>query len=388
MTALREQLRDILPEKKDVKQAISDLLKGRAGFLTYLALLGLLLGLISVARIFILGHGETTNTNAQVPWGLQITTYIYLVLISTGCTFANFFGIMLATNEYKHIAPKVIFFAILTAIGGMFGLLTELGHPERMYLWFLSPQPKSPMWWMAVWYTAYLLALIFAFIEFRKGHISKRNAFIEFIIAVITHSTLGALLGVNEARFYYYSALMPIYFLVFAFMTGVAASAIIAATEAKKLGKTGETLVEFFRKMLMGGLGLALLLGFWRLVIGVYGQAHGADVFELTFIDQIIYVIILGTIVPLILLYIFRSPSALILISLFIMILQLKTRSDLVAGAFKIPVWRAYTIGKLIKYTPSIDEIMVLVAGASLALFIYLLADRAKWLVFRETHKL
>lgn len=66
------------------------------------------------------------------------------------------------------------------------------------------------------------------------------------------------------------------------------------------------------------------------------------------------------------------------------MVIQLKIRYDLVAGAFKIPVWRAYTIGKIIKYTPSVDEILVFVGGASLALLIYLLADRAKWLTFQE----
>lgn len=91
MIEIKEEKVIILPEKENVKQTFRDLLRGKAGLLTYLALLGLFLGLISVVRIFILGHGETTNTSALVPWGLQITTYVYLVLIGTGCTFGNFF---------------------------------------------------------------------------------------------------------------------------------------------------------------------------------------------------------------------------------------------------------------------------------------------------------
>lgn len=384
MAGIKELILDILPTKEDGKRVFREFVQGKAGLLTYLSFIALLISLIAVGRIFILGHGETTNTNAQVPWGLQITTYIYLVLISTGCTFANFFGVALAKEVYKPIAPKVIFFAILTAIGGMFGLLTELGHPERMYMWFLSPQPKSPMWWMAVWYTAYLLALIYAFVQLRRGHASFSHSLVEFIIAIITHSTLGALIGVNEARFYYYSALMPIYFLIFAFMTGVAASAIIAAVEAPKFGPQGEKLVDFFRKMLISGLGLALLLGFWRIAIGLYGQAHGAEIFELTLGNQIFYVIILGSIVPLVLLYILKSRVALILISLFIMIIQFKTRYDLIVGGFKIPVWRAYTIPEIVKYVPTVDEILVFVGGLSLSLFVYLIANRANMLNVKE----
>lgn len=384
MAGIRELLTDILPTKEDGQRVLREFIQGKAGLLTYLSFIALLISLVAVARIFILGHGETTNTNAQVPWGLQITTYIYLVLISTGCTFANFFGVALAKEYYKPIAPKIIFFAILTTIGGMFGLLTELGHPERLYMWFLSPQPKSPMWWMPVWYTAYLLALIYVFIQLRRGHASFKHSLVIFIIATIKHSTLGALIGVNEARFYYYSALMPIYFLIFAFMTGVAASAIIAAVEAPKLGPKGEKLVDFFRKMLISGLALALLLGFWRIAIGLYGQAHGAEVFELTLGNQIFYVIILGSIVPLVLLYFLTSRTALILISLFIMVIQFKARYDLIVGGFKIPVWRAYTIPEIVKYVPTIEEMLVFVGGLSLSLFVYLIANRANMLSVKE----
>ncbi|MCX7873536.1 MAG: polysulfide reductase NrfD, partial [Caldimicrobium sp.] len=299
------------------------------------------------------------------------------------CTFANFFGMTLNQKNYLPIAPKVIFFAILTAIGGMFGLATELGHTERVYMWFLSPQPKSPMWWMSVWYTLYLAVLIYSFIELKRGHASANHAWIDFIVAIITHSTLGALLGVVEQRFYFYSALMPIYFLVFAYMTGVAASAIIAAVEAPKLGEVGDHLVAFFRKMLMAGLGLALILGFWRIAVGVYGQIQGSEVFELTLASQIIYGIVLGAVVPLALLFYFRSPGALILISLFIMAIQLKTRYDLVVGGFKVPVWRAYTIPEYVTYIPSVDEIFIFIGGTSLAILIYLLADKLNFLTFK-----
>lgn len=373
-----------LPTKNDLKNLFQDIIRGKGGLITYLSLLGLFLGLISVVRIFVYGHGITVNTNAQIPWGLQIVTYMYLVLISTGCIFANFFGMIFNQKNYLPIAPKVVFFALLATLGGIFGLITELGHSERLYMWFISPQPKSPMWWMPVWYTLFLIALIYAFIDLKRGRASITNAIILFIIAIIKHSTLGALLGVVEQRFYFYGALMPIYFLVFAFVTGVAATTIIASLEASKIGEIGENLVAFFRKMLMIGLGLGLFLIFWRVVIGVYGQIYGSEVFELTLTSQIIYGIILGAILPLILLFRYTSPKALILISLFIMAIQLKSRYDLVVGGFKIPVWRAYTIPEYITYIPSVDEIFILVGGISLALLIFTLCNKLNFLTFKN----
>lgn len=378
-------LTDVLPSKEEFNRAIKDVLSGKGGALLYLALLGLFLGLISVGRVFILGHGETVNTTAQIPWGAQIFTYIYLVLISAGCIFTHFFGVHFCPKSYIPIAPKVIFFGIVAALGGMFGLATELGHVERLYLWFLSPQPKSPMWWMAVWYTLDLSALFYAFYEIKKGHISKSHAWIDFLIAIMLYGTLGALLGAVEQRFFYYSALNPLNFIVSGFITGVAAASIIAATEAPKMGEDGIRLMEFFRKMLLIGLGIGLFITFWRGAIGLYGQINGSEIFELTLPNQIIFGLLLSGIIPMALLFYFKSRNALILISLLIMISQLKMRYDFVVGGFTIPVWRAYTIPKYINYVPSIDEVLIFIGGLSLAIFLYSLANKMNMLTFKGT---
>jgi len=69
----------------------------------------MLIGFAAIASIFIQGHGHTINTSNNIPWGLQITTYIYFVLISTGCTFVNFFGYVFFPQQYKPFASRVIF---------------------------------------------------------------------------------------------------------------------------------------------------------------------------------------------------------------------------------------------------------------------------------------
>ena len=55
---------------------------------------------------------------------------------------------------------------------------------------------------------------------------------------------------------------------------------------------------------------------------------------------------------------------------------QFKTRVDLVVGGFQVPVFRAYDIPEVVRYTPSVFEALVVVASVSLVVFFYLVCDR------------
>ena len=122
----------LIPEKKQLIATAADVAKGRAGLSLYASLFGLAIGLYAIAAIFIRGHAHTINTSNLVPWGLQISTYVYFALLSTGCTFVNFFGHVFFEKQYKPFASRIIFVGIITAIAAFFSLTTEMGHIERM----------------------------------------------------------------------------------------------------------------------------------------------------------------------------------------------------------------------------------------------------------------
>lgn len=373
-----------ISEKERFKEAINDILKGKGGTLIYLSIIGIILGVYAVARIVIEGHGYTTNTNSEVPWGLQIVTYAYLLLISIGCTFVNFFGYIFYEKEYKPISARVLFIGIFTAIAGMGALLTELGRPERLYYWLLSPNPSSPMWWMAVFIPIYLILIIVEFTNIKLNKYSKSIRWAAFISAILALSTHGALFGAIEQRFYYYSALLPIYFLIIAFLTGSAVVAIVAAISVKQSPANDGALLKPMRNFLGIGLGLAFLLTLWRLFIGIYGQAEGSHIFELTIWNQIIVGLFLAAVLPFIMMLYLKGPNGLIITGLFIIAVQLKTRFDLVISGFKIPLFRAYDIPEIISYTPSHVEIFIFTAAASFAIFVYLFADKLGFLEVKE----
>lgn len=366
-----------LPERERLAATLGDIVKGKGGVPFYISLLGLLVGFYAIAAIFIQGHGHTINTSNLVPWGLQITTYIYFVLISTGCTFVNFFGHVFFPKEYRPFASRVIFLGILTAAAAFFSLATEMGRIDRMYNFLLSPNPTSPMFWMSVWYTCYFIAIVMEYVNIQRNRHSNAVMWGAFFIAVITHSTLGSLLGAVSSRQYYYSALLPIYFLFIAFLTGCALTTVVAAitVKQKKLDETYH--LSPFVKFLTIGLGLAFLTTFWRLMIGLAGHVEGSEVFKLTAMNNIFFGLLVAVVVPFLMLRMNRSTNWLILVGLFIMVTQFKTRNDLVVGGFKIPVFRAYETPAIVHYTPSIYEILVVVASVSLVTILYIICDKS-----------
>jgi len=307
-----------------------------------------------------------------VPWGLQISTYVYFALLSTGCTFVNFFGHVFFAEKYKPFASRIIFVGIVTAVAAFFSLATEMGRIDRMYNFLLSPNPTSPMFWMAVWYTCYLIIITYEYINIQRNKHSNRVMWGAFFIAVVTHSTLGSLLGSVSSRVYYYSALMPIYFLFIAFLTGCALTTISLDTaqnlDAEYLSPCSSA---------QDRLGLALLITFWRTTIGLTGTLPGSEVFSLTLINSFLFGIVVVIVVPYILLKLGRGANWLMFVGIFIMATQLKARNDLVVGAFKIPVFRVYEMPEVIHYTPSIYENLVVVASVSLVTMLYIIFNKS-----------
>lgn len=367
----------ILPDKHKLSITIGDILKGKGGVPLYLSIIGLIVGFYAIGAIFIQGHAQTINTSNLVPWGLQISTYVYFALLSTGCTFVNFFGHQFFEAKYRPFASRIIFVGIITAVAAFFSLATEMGRIDRMYNFILSPNPKSPMFWMAVWYTCYLIIITVEYINIQTGRHSKRVMWGAFFTAIVTHSTLGSLLGSVSSRVYYYSALMPIYFLFIAFLTGGALTTIIAARTVKRKNLDAAYHLSPFVILLKIGLGLALLITFWRTMIGLTSHLAGSEVFSLTLINSVLFGIVVVIIIPFLLLKIGNSANWLIFVGIFIMGTQLKARNDLVVGAFKIPVFRVYDMPEVVHYSPSIYEYLVVVASTSLVVLLYIIFNRS-----------
>ena len=375
-----------VPEKDRLLNYFSLFKQGRGGLFVYLALVGLVLGGIGFASIFILGHGHTINTSSLVPWGLQISTYVYFALVSGGCIFTNFIGNMFFYEKYKVLASRVIFMGLITAIAGFASLASELGHVERMYMFLISPNPTSPMFWMSVWYTADISILLVEYINIQRNRHSKGMLYASFIIPVITYCSLGSLFGAVGTMPYYYSSLLPIYFLFSGFLSGNALCAIIAAFQSKKSGNM--KLIRPFIRMQKIALATVFVLTFCRIIIGISSNLSGYEVFRETFFQNVIFGLGVALIIPFTILMYRRTVGALILSSLLVLVTQFMSRLDLVVEGFRVPVFRAYDMPERISYTPSVFEILVVVASVSLVALVYAVCEKTGLfeITGKETH--
>ena len=375
-----------VPEKERLLSYFSQFKQGKGGLTVYLALIGLAIGGFGFGSIFILGHGHTINTSSQVPWGLQISTYVYFALVSGGCIFTNFIGNMFFYDKYKPLGSRVIFMGLITAIAGFASLASELGHVERMYLFLISPNPSSPMFWMSVWYTADITILLIEYINIQRNVHSRAMLYASFIIPVITYVSLGSLFGAVGTMPYYYSSLLPIYFLFSGFLCGNALCAIIAAYQAKVSGNFN--MIRPFIRLQKIALASVLVLTFCRIIIGMASSMTGYEVFRETFFQNVVFGIGAALVVPFIILMYRRTVGGLVLACVVVLITQFMARLDLVVEGFRVPVFRVYDMPARIDYFPSVFEMLVVVASISFVVLVYVVCEKTGLfeIAGKETH--
>lgn len=375
-----------VPEKDRLLSYFSLFKQGKGGLIVYLSLIGLILGGVGFGSIFILGHGHTINTSSLVPWGLQISTYVYFALVSGGCIFTNFLGNMFFHEKYKPLASRVIFMGLITAIAGFASLASELGHVERMYLFMLSPNPASPMFWMSVWYTADISILLVEYINIQRNVHSKAMLYASFVIPVITYCSLGSLFGAVGTMPYYYSSLLPIYFLFSGFLSGNALCAIIAAFQSKTSGSM--KLIKPFIRLQKIALASVFVLTFCRIIIGLSSRLTGYEVFRETLLENAIFGIGASLVLPFMILMYKRTIGGLIVSSLIVLMTQFMARLDLVVEGFRVPAFRVYDMPARISYFPSVFEMLVVLASVSLVALVYVVCEKTGLfeIAGKETH--
>jgi len=349
-------------------------------FLILLSIAGGIWGITGIYQILTKGHGVVTNATTDVPWGIQISAYIFLVLVSTGCTFVNFFGHLVNPKAYAVIGPRLISLALLTVFGGLGALFLEMSWPTRMMNFFTSPSFTSPMAWMAYFYTVYIVSITLEYILLKKSTdslTSKIVMWITVISGIVTHSTLGSIFGIVEARAYFYGPLTPIIFLAVAFLCGGATASIVAYTSGKKY----RVLLQPLRKMVSIAIAIVFTLFVWRFIVGMTSGREGYEIFEIAAPKFWTISIILGCIVPFVLILSssLRGLGWLLPIaSIIVLITQFISRHTLfIVEGFKIPLFKSVWTPEVIAYTPSSVELSIVIAAFAFVLLLYSIADIA-----------
>ncbi|UCE19330.1 MAG: polysulfide reductase NrfD [Gemmatimonadota bacterium] len=347
-----------------------------------IVIVGLLIGIWGAVYTLIRGLGPWGVTD-QIPWGIVTAAYVFFVAASAGCITVSL-GHALGIKGFELIIKRAVFLAIITLFAGGILIVLHLGSPIQAYYLLISPNVGSPLGWMVIFYTLYLVLLVIDFSLLHKNDVKKARVIgiIAPLAAIGVHSTLGAVFGFAVARPFYGGAFAPVYFVLIAIIIGTAL--VLFVTTLQFSVSKSEMSTEFRRvtatlaKFLALALGVAVLFTFWRDVTGLHSTVDStAYQHSLSLWWYWAIVILLGLIIPL---FLFlnrrtRTPNGILVGSFLVLIGMFAARMDYTIGGLIEPMLedlKHLEHGSPAQYSASFAEIAVVMLAVSLTALLYM----------------
>lgn len=356
----------------------------------WIAALGLMLlvGLITIIMLFTKGHGELFSTIDNIPWTLLVAAYIFFILTSVGLTFITSLYTIFGYKKYQAIVKRAQFISIVSLIAGLITMVLELGSPLHMIYYIISPNLSSPIFWMGIFYGLYLTLLLIRFWKIHNGDwdgkLSRIAGIGAFLVAIAAESTAGSIFGLIEARPTFFGQFMPIYFLLDAFLCGIATILLISLVYHKFSNTGNSTLHSIYKdlaKIFAFVLGITILFVIWRTISGLY--ANRAEFAVVTYMVNswpFRIELFLGLLLPFALMItpvVRSSVNAKIMASIFALIGLGIGRMEMLMSGQMVPIMPKVAIEKnVILYDPTIWEWVIGFFSLALMLFLYTMGEK------------
>jgi molybdopterin-containing oxidoreductase family membrane subunit len=331
-------------------------------------------------------------------------------------------GHVFGVKRFEPLSKRAIFLAIVLLVSGFLVIASDLERPWLMALYVLvTPNPTSAIWWMGTLYGIYFIVLMVEFfflcraeairrlqtesspapVIYRilavgtkksaesslrmSARLAKLTGAGGIILAIAALSTLGAVFGLTGSRSLWYGPLLPIYFVLSAFLAGGAVLALATVLTYRVNGREAlhnmkEAIVSLGRLLVLF-LGIYLLFTVWNLLTAQYGRIPEEYESVMVLISGPLAVpfwvgeIFLGLLVPVFILVYTRAQSVwgVAVASLLVVIGMFAARYDFIVAGQLVPVIGRETLWQ---YAPSMIEILTVLGAFSLCLFLYSLGNR------------
>ena len=270
----------------------------------------LAVGLVGVVQRLLTGH-ELANYTSNIPWGLWIAAYVYLVGLSAGSFLLSSLIYVFGLRKLEPIGKLALFTALVSLLAALLTVWFDIGKMERFYRVYTDGNPESMMAWMVWLYTAYFVVILaelwFALrhdlarwcarsdlqgalarlLTFGFRDVSAEAAAFDrralrllgtigVPLAIAFNGGVGALFAAVAARPFWNASIFPVVFIIGALASGGALLTAVVAFFWPERGTTNHReLVAFLGRMTLGLLLVYLLLEWAEFSIGVYGQVPG-----------------------------------------------------------------------------------------------------------------
>ncbi|MCL5959471.1 MAG: polysulfide reductase NrfD [Chloroflexi bacterium] len=178
------------------------------------------------------------NASHQIPFGPAIAIYFFFTGISAACFLISTVGYVLRVQRYQPLARLAALLAPIFLLAAPWFLLSDLEQPLRFIHLFWMWNFRSPITWGTIILTVYpTVALIYLW------HILNKNlrwarifGIIGIHLAVGLELYTGFILAMGMGRPMWNTALMPLYFLVSALVSGAGILILLAIVKEKVFG--------------------------------------------------------------------------------------------------------------------------------------------------------
>lgn len=371
----------------------------KSGKISFQFLIGLLsvfvIWSLFIAGVSLFSQHDLAGTNNKTPWGLLIAAYAFFVS-SIGACFIGSLGSVFGIKKYVAIEKKAIFLAIVVVFVGMAIIFVELGRPLRMFIGYAkTPNFTSPIWWMGVNYTLYLIFIIAEFIALLKNNYktARISGVFALLAAVIAHSTVGSVFGVVHARPFWYGPYMPIDFILCAWIMGFAMMIIVSFSFAKDNENKAESvsLIESMGKWLAVFIAIDMFFIFWKITTGLYGGEGAKYLATAALTTGPLSArfwgleIILGLIAPFILLTVpvFKRSGNICLAAILSLVGMFVNKLNMVQAGQIVPS-QVFNYDTYLKYSPSMVEVSIVAGAIAFVVLIYNVTEKYYFVAYEN----
>ena len=336
---------------------------------------------------------EVLGTSPTFEWGILIAAYVFFAITTSGLCLASSLGTVFGIEMFIPLEKRHAILALLCLVTAFGVIALDLQFPVRMVFGaVLSPSPRSPMWWMGVFYGAYLVFLVIEVLSMFTGRwrLHRIACVLSSITAIVAPTTLGAVFGVLSSRPYWHGAFTPPAMVAAAMLSGTALLGIVfyGVHRFRLAGheRVATLAIPAIRLLLTIVLAVTVLVVGWQTAWGLYGDVPGlSDATAAILAGPLalpfwIFRVLLGIVVPIILLVLpgTRTPAGLFAASCLTFVGLFADRAIFVFAGQVAPGTAVAGVASspFASYAPSFVELSIVVGAFAALALVYTLAER------------
>jgi Ni/Fe-hydrogenase subunit HybB-like protein len=355
-----------------------------------LALMGLAF-VIAMAR-YASGIGAISNLSNAYPWGFWVSFDLYTgIAISSGAFIITSVVYILEIEKFRPLVRPTLLTGLLGYVMEVIALLVDLGHPERIWHYFIYQNFTSFLLVIGLYVMAYaaIMAVEFAPAILERLKWEKLSHFIRrfmkplvilgAVISTLHQGSLGALLLIQPAKLnpLWWTPLLPVLFFISAVAIGLAMILFESSLSSRYFKRGLEVhLLEKLALAIPFVLGIYLAVKFGQLAFaGDLGFLFSSGLMSVLFWTEIL----VGAVLPLVLFSlkkVRRNPRGLLFGAVAVLLGMILDRFNVswFGVTHSNPLTYVPAFMGQVKYIPSIPEVALSVGIFSAGILAFGLA--------------